>query len=160
MTAIRELNDLITEQTLPFRKGEEVRVEQKDGITVVNIDGFPPSPIQGKLVDVHFIQVGFTEASADKAAFLKATQEALSPGAGEFADMDAATLAQGPSYITLGGWLGDQTQALLFMALCCHHEVGTVITPATLGITEPEEADVLAGRGMVMVQVPEAAWSA
>lgn len=159
MTVIRDLNEVITEQTLPFRKGEEVRVEEKDGITVVTIDGFPPSPSHGKLIDLCFIQVGFSEAAADKEAFVKATKNALLPGAGEFSDMDAKTLADGPSYITLGGWLGDQTQALLFMALCEFHGLGKVLTPAALGITDQEQALELAGRGMVMVQVPETAWS-
>jgi hypothetical protein len=160
VTAIRTLNEVITEQTLPFRKGEEVKVEVKDGITVVTIDGFPESPSHGALVDVFFIQVGFSEAAADKAAFVKAAQDALQPGAGEFSDMDAETLAQGPSYIALGGWLGDQTQALLFMALCAFHLGASIITPATLGITDEEPANELAGRGMVMVQVPLTAWDA
>ncbi len=158
MTPIEDLNEIITEQTLPFRKGEEVKVEEKDGITVVTMDGFPPSPSHGKLIDVHFIQVGFTEAAADKDVFIKATRLALQPGQGAFQDLTTKDLAGGPSYITLGGWLGDQTQALLFMALCAFHGLGNIITPANLGITDEKEVAMLAGSGLLMVQVPEEAW--
>ena len=57
-------------------------------------------------------------------------------------------LAGGPSYIEIGGVLGDQQEAFLLFALGKVLGLWSVITPATLGFEGPE-ADQLAGAGMV-----------
>jgi hypothetical protein len=141
------LGDLVRQQTTVYRKGEVVTV--KDNVTT--IDAFPATPDRGVLVDVFFVDVGFTEAVGDggKDAFVAAIEAAVADG-GEFANLTREDLAAGPSYITLGGWLGDQTLALQFMALSKFHGLGEVITPAVVGITDPDEAAKLAGRGFVM----------
>jgi hypothetical protein len=115
---------------------------------VVHITGHPEAPSRGELVDVHFIKIGFTEASAEEAAFLDALLKAVK-GQGAFCSMSLEQFAEGPSYIDVGGWLGDQEQALRLFGLIQHYGLGDVFTPATLGV-EGDEADELAGRGMVM----------
>ncbi len=62
---------------------------------------------------------------------------------------DLDRLSGGPSYMELGGVLGDQGVALQFIGL--GHLIGTwkAITPATLGI-EGDLANKMAGSGMVM----------
>lgn len=143
------LGDVVRQQAVAYRKGEIVKTEERDGMRVVTIDAFPEAPYHGILVDMHFIEVGFTEAAADKEGFLQALKAACADH-GEFGDISLARFAQGPSYIEIGGWIGDQTLALLFMALCKFHEIGVVITPASLGIFG-EAAGDLAGRGAVMM---------
>jgi len=142
------LNAVIRQQAQGYRKGAEGQVEQVGGMKIVHIVGYPETPSHGELVDLHFINVGFTEAAADKQAFVDALKQALT-GHGEFCDIDGARLKGGPSYIEVGGWLGSQDQALLFYGLLQHHGFGTVIIPESMGIIG-DAADDLAGRGMVM----------
>lgn len=99
------------------------------------------------LIDVHFFKVRFLPY-ADKDAFLDYLRDMVKPGHGVHNDVTAARLREGPSYIELGGWLGDQHLALYLMALGQHHGVWKVITPATIGLTGLPAAD-LAGRGFV-----------
>lgn len=162
MRPIEALAAVVREQTAVYRKGEVVTESDVPAdlhlgsrMHVVSIDAFPSTPERGRLIDMHFVNVGFTEAAADRDGFLDALRKALADH-GEFSDLDAATLAGGPSYIQLGGWLGDQTLALQFMALCEFHEIGKVLTPATLRLDGPM-ADKAAGLGWVFVQatVPE-----
>jgi hypothetical protein len=144
---IDALNEILVRSTILYRKGAEVVERDAGGVHVVEVFGYPQTPSRGRLVDVHFLNVGFTEAACDRAAFRAAISAAL--GHGEFLDMDVATLQGGPSYRTLGVWLGSQEQALRYMALGAHYGLWGVITPATLHI-EGEVADELAGSGFVM----------
>jgi len=150
-TALSTLNERILRETVEYRKGEELVTRELPGGTVKvhELYAMPPSPERGELVDVHFVKVGFTEASTDREAFLADLKRATGPGEGEFQDMPPDALAGGPSYITIGGWPGSQDLALRLIALGVHHGVWDVITPAVLGITG-QEADDLAGRGFVM----------
>lgn len=102
------------------------------------------------IVDVHFFRVGFTDEAADKDRFLTLLAAALN-GPGEFVEVDAKRLAQGPSYIELGAWIGSQDLALRLMALGERHELWTVVTPEKLGITDPKVAAERAGLGLVMI---------
>ena len=115
---------------------------------VITVDGYPEAPLRGTLVDVHFIQVGFTERVAGVTAteFYRLIEESAD---GEFGTVTMDRLRQGPSYIELGAWLGSQELALCFLALGEHLGCWTVVTPATLGITG-EDADRMAGAGFVM----------
>lgn len=65
----------------------------------------------------------------------------------------AETLAGGPSYITLGADVGDQSRALRIMAFGASAGWWDLITPKTLRIVG-EQADRLAGSGFVMVTPP------
>lgn len=109
----------------------------------------------GKVIDTHFIPVGITEAAADREGFTQALDAALADH-GEFCDVSAARLREGPSYIELGGWLGDQSLALRFMALAEFQGRGKVITPAILGLTG-EDAEKAAGNGYVLLAPPQKA---
>jgi hypothetical protein len=148
MTGIRELNEFISRTTIAYRKGAEVTVEDRDGITVVHVVGYPETPSRGVLVDVHFLNIGFTEAIAGTTAreFLDLVTVAEH---GEFADMPLDTIKGGPSYISYGGWLGSQDQALRFLALGEYYRLWKVITPGVMHI-EGAQADSLAGSGFVM----------
>lgn len=103
-------------------------------------------------VDVHFFYVSFPpladEEPYGKELFLSLLTEA-SEHPGEFnvrLDMDA--MRGGPSYITWGGWIGDQGMALRLMALGEHYGVWDVVTPKTIGA--PQELwDDMAGSGFV-----------
>ena len=134
----------IQRETIEYRKGAEV--EYKDGAT--HIYAMPPTPDRARLVDVHFINVGFTEAAADKAGF-ETDLRAAAESSGEFADVSMDRLAQGPSYIELGGWIGSQDLALRLLALGEHYGVWRVVTPEKLGMTGAS-ADRAAGAGFVM----------
>ncbi len=143
------LNDIIRRYTIPYRKDAElIRMEDVGGIRVIHVNGYPEAPSHGELVDVHFLKVGFTEASADVEAFRNALKQALT-GHGEFCDLTAKDFAGGPSYTTVGGWLGDQTQALLLFALIQHYGMGECITPERLRMPE-DTWDAMAGAGYVM----------
>jgi hypothetical protein len=142
------LNQVIRNYTIAYRKGEVVEEVDVGGIKVIHVTGYPETPSHGQLVDVHFLNIGFTEASADKDAFLDALKQAL-VGHGEFCDVDQHRLSGGPSYIETGAWLGSQDQALRFIALGAHYGLWDVVTPALLHITGVD-ADRLAGNGMVM----------
>ena len=58
-------------------------------------------------------------------------------------------LAKGPSYIEMGGALGDQGLALQLIGLGELVGLWKAITPASLGLTG-EQANELAGKGFVM----------
>lgn len=151
MREIEELARYVQQATVVYRKGEEVSTKDLDGITVVTIDAFPALPEgTSTVVDCHFVSVGFTEGLASltheqfKDLILRAAP-------GEFSAMMPQDWAGGPSYINIGGWIGDQTLAFQFMACCVAHGLADkVITPAFLHITGAE-ADQLAGMGMVML---------
>lgn len=151
MNKLERLAAVVRQQTVGYRKGEIVTTtEVSDDLTVVVVDAFPATPDRGRLVDVHFLNVGFTEAAADRQAFVDAFEAAIAgDGQGEYVALNLKAFQSGPSYIAIGGWIGDQSLALHLMALVEFHGLGKVITPATLGV-EGDAADALAGNGYVM----------
>lgn len=103
------------------------------------------------VIDVFMFRVQF-KADASKDEFLSVLREVTQPRAGVFNDVSPERLQDGPSYIEMGGWLGDQQRALIFMALGEHHGVWQVVTPMTLGFDRgDDEAKRMAGMGMVMI---------
>ena len=145
------LHDYIDDATIVYRKGEVLSETTVNGLRVVTIDNFPALPEGLKTgVDCHFVTVGFTEKLAewDHQEFYDAV---IAAGQGSYVTMTKEIWAQGPSYITIGAWIGDQTTAFRFMACVQAHGLGRVLTPATLGITDPAAADASAGGGMVML---------
>lgn len=93
------------------------------------------------MVDVHFFSVGITsDAEGLRDDLCKALAGFPSP----------ERLASGPSYIELGGELGDQGFALRLIGLGAHLGLWQAITPALWGITG-SVADQMAGGGMVMM---------
>ena len=141
------LYQILRETTAQLRKGEEIEGD--------NVDKFPsdsvhiyamPHESQAKdgieKVDLHFIVVGVDKAKAEKykdelVAILKTYPQ-------------PERLAGGPSYIEVGGGIGDQGAAFQLFALGKVLGLWDVITPEKLGITG-SEADQMAGMGFVMM---------
>jgi len=107
-----------------------------------------PDPAPAPVVDVHFFRVVVDE-HFDKARFVELL-EAAAAKPGEFCEISLDRFRQGPGYIEIGGWIGDQTLALLFMACGQIADVWEVVTPARLGLSG-ERAELMAGAGYVMV---------
>jgi hypothetical protein len=135
-------------ETVMYRKGPAVEVREAGGHRVTEIWGYPPTPERGQLVDVHFVNVGFTEAASDKDGFVADLTLALGPG--EYETLTAEDWAEGPSYIAIGAWIGSQDLALRLIALGRHYGCWEVITPGSMGITDREKADAMAGAGFVL----------
>lgn len=93
-----------------------------------------------EMVDVHFVTIGVDLIKAEAAR-------------DELIDIldnwPTDELEGGPSFISVGGTIGDQGAALQLFAL--GHALGlwTVVTPAALGLTGAE-AEAAAGNGFVM----------
>ena len=137
--------------TQQVRKGPEVTQETAGGLQVTHVYSMPDEsaiPPTARVVDVHFIQIAVHLEAAglvkdDLVALLRTYPE-------------PERLARGPSYIEVGGWLGDQGAALQLFALGEALGLWTVITPERLGITGAA-ADQLAGTGFVMLSGWQAA---
>lgn len=148
-TEVQALAQRVVAVTTAYRRGAAVESETiEGGMEVVTIDAYDPAPTGDGLVDVHFLLVKVTDGDPDRSRDV--LDAALAAGRGEFTSMTERELADGPSYITLGAWLGDPEVALRFIALGAHHGWWTALTPATLGITDPERAEPLARAGYVM----------
>jgi hypothetical protein len=93
----------------------------------------------GHSVSVHFFWV--QARNNPTAAELRALLEAEYPR--------VERLREGPSYIEIGGAIGDQGLALQLIGLGELVGLWTVVTPATV-FFEGAEADEMAGRGFVM----------
>jgi hypothetical protein len=135
----------VRRSTVVYRKGEVIK--EQDG--AVTIDDFPAQPDTRQVVDCHFVTVGFTEYAPTWTHRQFYDTIAANP-VGQWATIPAERFEGGPSYIEIGGWIGDQTLALQFMALGELHGLWQVMTPAVIGATG-QMADELAGRGMIMI---------
>lgn len=137
------LHTIINDCTTQFRHGDVVSQKHVGSVTVTTVDYMPhtsEAPDTLEKVDVHFMTVGVDRARA----------EAHRVELIEILDRyPEHRLADGPSYIEVGGVIGDQGAALRLFALGQVLGFWTVITPATLGITGVD-GDKLAGMGMVM----------
>lgn len=140
---------------LERRLGDEV-VKESDagGVHVVEINAFPETPPNAVRADVHFVMVGPTEGFPEHDELLAVVRGAF--GLGEF-PLSAEDLAGGPSYITLGGWLGSQDLALMLIGAVELAGISKAITPAVFGATGAM-ANEMAGLGMVMLG-PTSCWS-
>lgn len=129
----------------PFRKGEIETREQVGPMEVVTINAFPAASevnMDGThmMVDCHFITIGVHLKLA-----IQHRQEFI-----DAIDDDADMLGGGPSYITLGGMLGDQTAAFCFMAVGQALGLWRVVTPAKLHLPE-DMHERAAGLGYIMI---------
>lgn len=100
--------------------------------------------------DVGFMRVAVSDENVSKDDFIEALTTALTHAEGDFVSVDFHELAQGPSYITLGAWIGSQQTALILMAVGAFFGIWGIATPMKLGITG-EKAKELMGSGFVMV---------
>jgi len=138
---------IIGECCVPLRKGEVVEAKQVGNLNVTTINDFPSEDeLVGGLstdviVDLHFIKVLVDTVIAEKRReeFIEILNQWPEP----------EVLAGGPSYMTVGGTIGDQGAAFQFFALGAALDIWKVITPATFGATGAQ-ADQLAGSGYIM----------
>lgn len=128
-----------------FRKGDPVVRFEENGVATVIYTDMPhisdaPDFRPTKLIDVYFFWVAIDEEKATpfKSAFYHAVKSA------------AGMLQRGPSYIAIGGEMGDQTAGLCAMALGQYFGFWRVVTPSMLGL-EGKRAEHAAGLGYVMI---------
>lgn len=131
-----------------------VSEHERGGVRSVEVLGFPEEPLNAVRADVHFVVVAPTAGLPERDDLVETVRAAL--GMGEFAVMRAEDLAGGPSYITLGGWLGSQDLALMLIGAVELVGIANAITPGSFGFTG-ETADAMAGSGMVMLG-PSQCW--
>jgi len=146
---------------------EEVTERQVGDINVTEVMGFPEASADAERgtfaeaspdavrANLHFIEIAPTADFPDADELIATVQAAL--GEGEFGVvMQARDLTGGPSYITLGGWLGSQDLALMLIGAVELAGIAKAITPAMLGATGLA-ADTMAGNGLIMLG-PSAVW--
>lgn len=155
---VTRLYKILAETTCQLRKGEEITGtpelveefknlkpgDELKGGGVLEIFAMPSvseAPVELVQVDLHFVSIGVDKAKAEqrRAEFVSILKS-----------WPNDALAGGPSYITVGGEIGDQGSALQMFALGQVLGLWTVITPKTVGI-EGEDADRMAGMGFVMM---------
>ena len=165
-TGMRELQDALPAWVRMERHSGDpmTTVSQVGDVTVVEVNAFPEAPadaVHGTFADtpvaradVHFTEITPTAEFPDREELIEAVQGAL--GQGEFAEMSADDLAGGPSYITLGGWLGSQDLALMLIGAVDLAGIAKAITPAVLGLTG-DVANEMAAGGFVMLG-PSTCW--
>ena len=126
-----------------------------DELAALEAEGKEPPADQA--ISTHFLRVLYSP-NASKEAFLTWLRHMVQPGSGVFRDVSAERLTEGPSYIELGAWVGDQTDALMVMALGQHHGLWKVITPQVIRDMDPNgkfadmDDDQLAGVGFVLIE--------
>ena len=141
---VKGLLDILNETTEVFRKGGVVVEEEKPGLRVTHVYGYrhADEAVGMEMVDCHFVVVGVDKVQAEThaASLLRILDDYPRP----------ERLAGGPSYIEIGGELGDQEAAFRLFALGKVLGLWGLITPELLHFTGPE-ADEMAGRGFVMI---------
>ncbi len=140
-----KLYQILGETTIQLRKGPEIEKDQIGPVEVVHIYMMPDAsemPAGMEAVDVHFIIIGVDKAKAEarKADLIDILNHWPQPD----------RLAAGPSYIEVGGVIGDQGAAFQLFALGKVLGLWGIITPATFGMTGTE-ADQAAGSGYIMM---------
>ena len=144
---IEALNEAIDSSTIVYRKGDIITDKQVGRVHVTEVYAYPQTPARDAVVDLQFINVGATDDPVTADEFRALIAAAV--GTGPY-PVSADDLRGGPSYIALGGWLGSQEYALRYIALGELLGMWKAITPAALGITDPEMAGQMAGMGFVM----------
>jgi hypothetical protein len=151
-----KLHKILKECTIQLRKGEiahgtpELVEAINAGKTkdlpggVVSIDMMPPiTAVRPDLVkvDCHFLVIGVDKIKAEE--HRAELVEILN-------DWPDDSLACGPSYITVGGEIGDQGAAFQLFALGEALGLWEVITPGKLHVTG-QQANAMAGQGFIMI---------
>lgn len=148
---IKRLHTILQETTTQFRKGEVVQkglIENIRGeeikytatFTIQLMPHVDQMPYTMQKVDCHFIVIG-----VDKEKALKHRKELV-----EILQQYPGHLKYGPSFIEVGGVIGDQGDALRLFALGEVLRLWELITPAYVGV-DGKAADQLAGSGFIMI---------
>lgn len=152
-----KLYKILGETTIQLRKGEVLHgtKELVDAIQagvepdklpggVATFDMMPHESAADGLekIDMEFLTIGVDKAKAEshRADLIELLNDYPNP----------ASLAGGPSYITVGAEIGDQGAAFQLFALGKVLKLWDVITPKMFGM-EGEEARQAAGSGFVMM---------
>lgn len=125
---LNRLYAILGETTRQLRKGAEIAHESEIG-------NMTP-------VDMVFVTIGVDTAKAEK------HRAELVEILGTYPDPER--LAGGPSYIEVGGVIGDQGAAFCLFALGQTLGLWEIITPATFGLTG-DEARQAAGSGFIVI---------
>jgi len=137
---IELLYSILRETTTLLRKGPVIDVHDQ----TVEVNMMPHESEAGELVTVDciLVTVGVNREKADqhKAELVELLKDYPKP----------ERLKDGPSYIEVGGEIGDQGAAFQLFALGEVLGLWTVITPKVFG-AEGEKARSMAGSGMVMI---------
>lgn len=141
---IDRLHVILGETTALLRKGEEVTERQEGNLKVTEVYAMPHEDEASKLqkVDCIFVTVGVSKQKAEQ------HQDELISILREYPEPDR--LAGGPSYIEVGGVIGDQGTAFQLFALGEVLGLWKVITGKTLGMDDAT-ARQMAGTGFVMI---------
>jgi hypothetical protein len=135
---LNRLRDILAVTTVALRKGEVV-----DGNSIYAMPSVADAPKHLEKVDCVFIVIGVAKAKAEelKPDLIEILKTYPKPD----------RLAGGPSYIEVGAVLGDQGAAFQLFALGKVLGLWEIMTPATIGVTDENEAMDLAVKGFVMI---------
>lgn len=141
---LERLYKILAETTAQLRKGEVVEDEVRDGLNVRSIYAMPhesEAKPEVEKVDCEFLTIGVDKAAAQrhKAELIEILKTYPND-----------RLAAGPSYIEVGGEIGDQGAAFQLFALGKVLGLWDVITPKTFGLAG-EQARQAAGAGYIMI---------
>ena len=115
-------------------------------------DAALPEDIEMHAIDMVFFRVAYRPESDPKRFAQLFTESMRHVG---YAPMTPARMKEGPSYIELGAWLGDQHTALMVMALGSHLGFFELLTPRLMGIEDENAVKQMAGSGYVMARLTE-----
>ena len=142
---LNRLHEILRECTIQLRKGEPVTEADHGPVRVTTIDFNPPeSAARSDLekVDLCLLMVGVdkTKAEERKAELIDLLRTYPNP----------TELSGSPSYIHVGGTIGDQGAAFQLFALGKVLGLWDIITPETLHMTGQDAID-MAGNGAIWI---------
>ncbi|MDE1761907.1 MAG: hypothetical protein KGH78_01795 [Candidatus Micrarchaeota archaeon] len=145
-----KLRKILDETTRSYRKGPLVQTRRDADIEVTEVDNFPstreaPSGPNFDKVDMVFFDVSVNRGEAERYR-----REFIGILNG-FSDQEKAMMKDGPSYLYLGGVLGDQGIALRFMALGSTLGLWQVLNPAKMMGGNDDQIAQAVGRGYLLI---------
>lgn len=143
---LERLYDILSQTTVQLRKGEEAETRTDGPVKVTEVFAMPHqdqiTAAEVVKVDLEFLVVGVDKLAAEK------WRDDLLLLLAEYPHPDR--LASGPSYIEVGGEIGDQGAAFQLFALGKVLGLWDIITPSKMGITG-DRAREMAGSGFIMI---------
>lgn len=106
----------------------------------------------GHTADMMFFKVALKPDKAGKDADIETFKRLTREQRGEWGDVIVLD-GQEHNYMELGGWIGDQGLAMMYMGMGALLGVFTLLTPRTLlgSVINDETAMMMAGQGMIAV---------
>lgn len=150
---MQEIIDIIHECTRPYRKGEVITQENGEVASVTHVYGYPPVEdlLSGwEPVDMVFFVVGVWPSVA---AVRRPRLVELLNDPKVWPNPERWAL--GPSFINIGGIIGDQELALRLMALGKVCGMWELVTPATMKAPEDMWNEVAAAGYIMTVGAPK-----